>query len=326
MLCKICGSPIVEAVKYLVRDWRFQPDAEYTYRQCRVCACLQIAEIPHDLDRQYPPLYDSFRWSPPRPGFVSLAHRLRGRYAVFDRGLIGKLLYARFPDPSLRSLAALKLTRQSRVLDVGCGTGKIIYWLRELGFKNVLGVDRYLSAPITYSNGLHILKGDLSAVGGEWDVIMLHHVFEHLPNPLEILHRIGSMLTPGGLCLIRTPIVPSYAWERYGVYWVQWDAPRHLFIHSRESLRLLAVQAGFDLIRTVDDSTAFQCWGSEQYEKGIPLESAASYFNNRRAFNASRIAGFERLARQLNAQKRGDQAAFYLQKRRPDQPAARTRI
>jgi hypothetical protein len=62
------------------------------------------------------------------------------------------------------------------------------------------------------------------------------------------------------------------------------------------------------------DSEGFQFWGSEQYRRGIPLLSARSYMTNpsQSIFSGSQIREFEDKALQLNLEKRGDQAAFYL--------------
>jgi hypothetical protein len=72
-------------------------------------------------------------------------------------------------------------------------------------------------------------------------------------------------------------IVSSYAWEHYGVKWVQLDAPRHFSLHPVESIRLLAKKAGLKVVNITHNSTSFQFWGSEQYERDIPLYDKRSY-------------------------------------------------
>ena len=97
-------------------------------------------------------------------------------------------------------------------------------------------------------------------------------------------------------------------WEHYRENWVQLDAPRHLFLHTRASLQLLAEQTGLNIGKWVCDSTDFQYLGSELYRKGVPLNGAnlESYFTKaeRKAFVAkSKVA---------NARQRGDQATIIL--------------
>lgn len=112
------------------------------------------------------------------------------------------------------------------------------------------------------------------------------------------------------------PTVTSYAWQHYGVNWVQLDAPRHLFLHSVESIKVLAKQCGFKLDNIVYDSNAFQFWGSEQYEKGIMLRDNNSWAEHpeQSIFSAAQIKEFEKRAQELNSLNQGDQAAFYLRK------------
>jgi len=77
---------------------------------------------------------------------------------------------------------------------------------------------------------------------------------------------------------------------------------------------VLAKQAGWEILQVVYDSTAFQFWGSEQYQRDIPLLDPRSYQVNPAAsiFTRADIAAFESRARKLNEDGRGDQACFYL--------------
>jgi hypothetical protein len=145
---------------------------------------------------------------------------------------------------------------------------------------------------------------------------MLHHSLEHMPAPLSTLERVRGLLAPNGVCVVRVPVVSSEAWDRYGVNWVQLDAPRHLMLPSRDGMRRLAARAGLRVDRAADDSTAFQFWGSEQYVRGIPLTSARSRATSRRAspFSRGDLRRFALEAERLNAEGRGDQGVFYLRR------------
>jgi hypothetical protein len=135
-------------------------------------------------------------------------------------------------------------------------------------------------------------------------------------DPLETLQSASRLLSKAGVCLIRIPTVSSYAWKHYGADWVQLDAPRHFFLHSTESLEILSERAGLKVVDVVYDSEGFQFWGSEQYRRNIPLLSPQSYMTNpsRSIFSDSQIREFEDRAQQLNLEKQGDQAAFYLRR------------
>jgi len=145
---------------------------------------------------------------------------------------------------------------------------------------------------------------------------MFHHSFEHVADPLETLYFVKKLLSPNGTRLIRIPVVDSWAWENYGVNWVQIDAPRHFFLHSQKSMKILAKSAGFKIKEIICDSTEFQFWGSEQYKRDIPLNSENSYSVNpsKSIFSKREIRIFKEKAKKLNSESRGDQVAFYLKK------------
>ena len=207
-----------------------------------------------------------------------------------------------------KALSRIPLDLNSKILDVGCGAGWYLYDLKTIGFTNTLGVDPYVQDDIEYVNGLRILKADLHGLDGEWDLIMYHHSFEHVPDPLSHLSAVCRLLRHGGTCMIRVPTVSSYAWEHYRTNWVQLDAPRHYFLHSIESMRILAEKAGLHVQEVLYDSSELQFYGSELYLKGIPLVSDRSHS----FFQRSLKKKWKRDADALNARNAGYQAVFYL--------------
>src|SRR3989304_5704603 len=102
-------------------------------------------------------------------------------------------------------------------------------------------------------------------------------LFEHMDDPRSTLLHIARLLRPGHILLISLPLAGKYAWRKYESYWAQLDAPRHLFLHTEETIRLLARETGFTVREVHYDSTAFQFWGSEQYRRQIPLHDQRSY-------------------------------------------------
>jgi hypothetical protein len=67
-----------------------------------------------------------------------------------------------------------------------------------------------------------------------------------------------------------------------------------------------------DLDRLYYDSVSDQFWGSELYRRGIDLVSGAA--NRKQHFSRAELCRFRVRARELNQERQGDQAVFYLTK------------
>jgi SAM-dependent methyltransferase len=314
--CKICGHR-AERAELHVPEMMFGIGETFTYFQCTACGCLQIAEVPADMARHYPPSYYSF----PSGGADEAPWRrrlksLRTRSALEGSGVLDRLLspVASFPGDIRLWLELMGATQRSRLLDVGCGGGGLLRQLAGLGFQSLLGADPFIAETLHHPDGVVVRKARLAELSGEFDGIMMHHSFEHMPEPYAVLADARRLLAPGASLLLRVPVCSSQAFREYGVDWVQLDAPRHFFLHSEQSLRVLAQRAGFEVTRVVYDSTAFQFWGSEQYRRGVYLQSPTSYAVDAAAsqFSAADIAALEAKAREANARGDGDQACFVL--------------
>ena len=314
--CGICGNTAGNK-SFIARELAHGMHDEFEYIECGACGCLQIAETPADLSRYYPSDYYSFA---KRKGRFNLPKLLRYAWRMTRQGnLLGILKRARrMTAPSehdviLQSGAA---RLDSRILDVGCGSGELVHQMALAGFTNLTGIDPFLGGNPFQHPAIRVLKKSVFEIEGVFDFIMLHHSFEHMENPREVLGRLHELLADDGTLLIRVPVAGSYAWRTYGVNWVQLDAPRHLFLHTPQSMRLLAAQAGFAVEEVTYDSNDSQFWGSEQNLRGIPLWSPQSYSTNPGAsiFTEKRIEAYVRHAAELNAVGDGDTARFILRK------------
>lgn len=335
MICRICNNPENNKA-YQIREMMFGFRDEFTYIECSKCGCLQIAEIPKNMEKYYPRNYYSFQPRDSDNFMKRFALVQRDRYVLFNSGFIGKLVYSlprierlllgssrnrRYPwvfDAIFKAIAKAEVSRESQILDVGCGSGAFLHSLRDLGFRNLVGVDPYTGEDEIHED-VRILKKTINDLPNsqQFDLIIFNHSLEHIADQLQTLLKVSDILKENGVCLIRMPVKTEHIWNLYGVDWVQIDAPRHFFIHTVESFDCLAKEAGL-LIRDVNfDSTGFQFWGSEQYKKGIPLQAENSCAVNpaKSIFTAEQTREFERMTRELNKTAQGDQAALYLRKK-----------
>jgi SAM-dependent methyltransferase len=314
--CRICSASGGHE-RHRLRERMFGWGDEFDYFKCRQCGCLQIARVPVDLARFYPPHYYSFHLEPvAQGGLKAQLAGVRDRAVARGRGWIGQQLAKRFPAGlEMTCLGRVPLRPDARVLDVGCGRGRLLSALYRAGFRRLLGVDPFLAADVEVLPGLRVLRRPLQAVVGQFDCIMLHHVFEHIENGLEMLTACRERLAVGGTLVLRLPVVDCAAWERYGEFWVGLDAPRHLFLHTRVSLRRLADSAGLRVTQLWCDSGAFQFTASELYRKDIRLfDTQGRVTPNDQHFTAEQLRQFEQDSCDLNLADRGDQVVVLLQR------------
>ncbi|MDN3587412.1 class I SAM-dependent methyltransferase [Pedobacter aquatilis] len=219
--------------------------------------------------------------------------------------------------PALRYLKPINPNFSDKILEIGCGKGKQICDLFNLGFENIEGVDKFIPKEIDHGFGVRILKKDIKELNtNTYDLIIMNHVLEHMPEQQDVLKDCRLLLNEKGCLLIAIPIVAE-AFNVYKENWVQLDAPRHFFLHTVKSMKILAEQTGFQIKHTLFDSLNFQFWASELYKKDIELFPAE---NNRLAypvekfFTTDEIDYFEKQSVKLNKEGQGDTAVFYLYK------------
>lgn len=310
--CGICGHDAGRLIP--AREMMLGLGDTFTYRECVGCGCLELADPPADLGRYYPDRYYSFAdrddglpsWSLTMGDLLAAAVVARAAGRALSRRELAERAVADYLTP-------FGVDTGWRILDVGCGGGGLLADLAGLGFGRLLGLDPYLDRDREVAPGVRVVRGGLDDVEPGWDLVMLNHSFEHLAEPGRALRRVEEVLAPAGVVLIRTPLVPCEAWERFGPCWMQLDAPRHLFVHSLPSLRRLAGQAGLEVRRVVYDSGFLSPLLSEQYRRGVPMLDPRSFVVDPAAGPPpAAIGALIHRARLLNAQGRGDQAAVVL--------------
>lgn len=315
--CKICSSE-EDHKSYVFEEQMIGLYHKFDYFRCSVCGCLQIKKFPENLPQYYGEGYYSFRKNPSRhfnKPFINLAARI-----LFGAALKGRdiLLNPLAPDKlfgfwtKFQAIGRTHVTKRSKILDVGSGSGSVVYAMGCIGFRNVKGIDPFIDDAIHYENGVSVLKEDLTSHdSNDYDLIMMHHSFEHMANPHEVFENIPKKLASNGVCLIRIPTISSSLFEKYGANWVGIDAPRHLFIHSKESIEHLAKMNNLKIDSIVYDSTPFQFWGSELYNRRIALQNAYPLKGH---FTKKEMNEFRTMSKELNEKQQGGRFCVYLSK------------
>lgn len=313
--CRICNNDLENNI-LKVREMYFGTRELFDYLQCSQCGCLQLLNPPKDYSKYYSKDYFTFQQRS-EGRIKSILNRYRDKAAMGENSFMGNILFKKFGEPTyITRLKIAKVNFDSSILDVGCGKGILLHRMKESGFKNLLGIDPFIDETIEYKNGLKILKINFEELEGKFDFIMFNHSFEHMEDPFKVISHASKLINPERILLLRIPVADSFAFNHYRENWCSLDAPRHLFLHTRKSISILAENAGFEIHKINYDSRSWQIWGSEQYSKNIPLLDERSYYVNpvSSIFTKDQIAEFEKRTIELNKNENGDQAEFYLKK------------
>jgi SAM-dependent methyltransferase len=147
-----------------------------------------------------------------------------------------------------------------RMLDLGCGDGGILWLARRDGFE-VEGVelDPEHAALVQRTLGFPVTASDIGSYGGTpgaYDVVLLTHVLEHLPDPVAALVKIRDLLKPGGVSVLEFPNIDALdarvrRWlHKSGLRRHRYDpayVPGHVQEFCRDSFAFACERAGLTL-------------------------------------------------------------------------------
>jgi SAM-dependent methyltransferase len=132
-----------------------------------------------------------------------------------------------------------------RVLDVGCGDGKLLNALQDLGW-DTYGIDPSEDVAFLRHRRLQSTPED-----GSFDLVVLHHVLEHVAEPLALLRQVSAAVRPGGALFVSVPrldTLPVHGDFRYCI-----NERNHPLAFSEACLRGLLARSGFATTAALDD-------------------------------------------------------------------------
>jgi 2-polyprenyl-3-methyl-5-hydroxy-6-metoxy-1,4-benzoquinol methylase len=138
------------------------------------------------------------------------------------------------------------------ILDFGCGTGEFLNTMQKSGW-DITGVEPSDSARL--KSEILIAQKTYNSLEGfperKFDVITAWHVVEHVPDLIETILKLKSLLKKDGIIFIAVPNYESPDADSYKEYWAGYDVPRHLWHFSKRSMSLLLKSTGLKLIDTI---------------------------------------------------------------------------
>ncbi|MHC2995794.1 MAG: class I SAM-dependent methyltransferase [Candidatus Atribacteria bacterium] len=255
-LCQKRGALLYEQQ----RDRLFSAPGDWNFFQCHNCGLVWLnpQPIPDEIEKLYTTYYTH------GPETTSLYSRLRDAVLLTEvRGnhllegivwrFLGIILYSIPPIRSAAHVATMHLGRmkKGRLLDVGCGGGRFLKLMWNVGWK-VQGLELDKQAAESTSRRLdmpvHVGTVEQADFGESFfDVITINHVIEHLIDPIATLQACRRILTTGGRIVIVTPNVESLGHCHFQSSWRALEPPRHIHLFSLRTLSELVRRAGFNI-------------------------------------------------------------------------------
>jgi len=234
--CPMCGVYLVNP-KHQLPDRLYHTTEEmFTVIECRGCGLMRLDPRPKDADM--PKYYPDRYWA-----YGATRHGPAGFYRRFVLRD-----HARFVKKALKSVDAPSVA----ILDVGCGAGDLLASLRKQG-HSAIGMD------VSHSALRSAKELDVPGVHGSYrqapfqdqifDVVMMFHVLEHIPDPDAAIAGARKLLKPNGRLLIQVPNADCMQYTILGRKWMGLDVPRHLYDYRRQDIENLLARNGFAIVR-----------------------------------------------------------------------------
>ena len=256
--CDLCGHTTFTP-EAMYPEYLLFTGEEFQLVRCDACNLRFIDPRPPAsvIGSYYPRGYFAHLRNPPR---LTWWHRRLGEagqppLAPWEKAVVRVL-------ETVSWYAIPRVRGQQRILDVGCGGGKLLDIARALGWQTH-GVEPSLAGAQAAAAGAHDVVCASAEQApfrpGSFDVVYLWHVLEHTHSPRKALEACHEALAPGGELMLCVPNHASFHARLFGRYWWSTDAPRHLYQFREDTLRRYLGEVGFTDVR-VTTRTGTSSW------------------------------------------------------------------
>ena len=220
--CNLCGSGEYADIGQ---------ESGFSLRKCVQCGLVYVS--PQPVSEDMPKFYEGF-------------------YEGVNPEEAAKARSAGYTERHVSRTAARLKPGGGRLLDIGCGYGRLLKAMQDYQGWELHGIDlneaavRYAREEVPVAViGTNTVE-EARYPDNSFDCIIMIGVLEHLKDPLAALRRVRQWAAPGGVILFQVPYVtPFIRMKRWLPFLpVNFEAPRHLFDFSPPVLRQLCESAG----------------------------------------------------------------------------------
>jgi SAM-dependent methyltransferase len=235
--CYYCGSASCRTLLVAQDDLTGKP-GQFTFVTCTECGLsYQHPRITLDHIRSY---YDD----------EYIAHRKKTNWGILTP------FYNYTMEKHDREKAKLvrhyvQLSKDSEILDVGCGAGTFLHHMGSRYGARLTGVDfkdlsyRDEFRTIAFHCGL-FYEQDFGS--SRFDLVTMWHFLEHDYDPIRALAQARAVLTSSGRLVIEVPRLDSLTFRLFDNRWPGLQAPQHTVLFTKEMLLKCVRKAGLDVV------------------------------------------------------------------------------
>jgi 2-polyprenyl-3-methyl-5-hydroxy-6-metoxy-1,4-benzoquinol methylase len=230
-ICLLCNS---KKIKYLFKQW------DISYYRCRECEF--VFSNPRLTDKGAFVWYNSNYYN----AAMQTEHYIAENFDPFFSISLSPILLKKI----IEFVINRNFSKNIKVVDVGCGSGAILHFLKdELGFCNLTGFDLN-SSNIEFAKRFR--KIDLKNVDiyklqkpAKYDLIITTENIEHVSNPGDYVSQLIKLSKNGSYLLLSTPHNDEQAVSLMGIFGDSFCAPNHQNYFNFDNLSKLLSENKF---------------------------------------------------------------------------------
>ena len=145
----------------------------------------------------------------------------------------------------------------ARLLEVGSGMGHLVGSLEDTFETYGMDLNHWAvkqSKAVIRKTSLQTASAqELPYKDGAFNVVIIKHIVEHLPDPQKAINEIGRVTEKGGTLLLATPNLDSLLKPWKGEKWIGYQDPTHISLRRPAEWFSFIENAGFQIQRRFAD-------------------------------------------------------------------------
>lgn len=153
-------------------------------------------------------------------------------------------------DDIKQELDFLSSLSPGRICDIGCGLGFLLSALDDRWERHGVEVSAFAAGHASRWGTIHLGTVESASYHAEsFDVVVLHHVIEHIEDPVSAIREVQRILRLGGHLILGTPDFDSGCARRFGENYRLLHDPTHISLFTNDSMHRFLRDHGFVIDR-----------------------------------------------------------------------------